>query len=247
MFKNWFKKREKIIGNFGFLSVDMHSHLVPGIDDGSKSAEESLEFIEKLEKLGFRGLITTPHIISDIYPNNKETIESAFRKIKLQKPAFQFDYAAEYMINAEFEALLDAGDLLTFAQNHVLVEMSYIAASANFRDMIFQLKVKGYQPVLAHPERYLFLHNTYHIYQEFKDLGCLLQLNILSITGYYGAAIKKVALKLLADQLYDLAGTDLHHERHLAALTTLTSTNEISLLQNYGFRNAVLLRDTSSR
>jgi protein-tyrosine phosphatase len=242
MFSNWFKKREEVIGNFGFLEIDMHSHLVPGIDDGSQSVEDSVRFIEGLQTMGFRGLITTPHIISDIYPNNKAIIDTAFATINLKVPDFHFSYAAEYMINAEFEALLNNGQLLCFSENHVLVEMSYIAASANFRDMIFQLKVKGYQPVLAHPERYLFLHNSYNIYQEFKDLGCLLQLNILSIAGYYGIPIKKIAMRLLSDRLYDLAGTDLHHERHLDALKQMTRSSDFHLLQNYPFKNSSLIK-----
>jgi protein-tyrosine phosphatase len=240
MFKGWFQKREQYFGDFSFLEVDMHSHLIPGIDDGAKSLEESLSFIETLKKIGYKGLITTPHIISDIYPNTQATIETPFQQVKLKLPGFKLTYAAEYMINAEFEDLLDDNQLLTFGNNYVLIEMSYIAESANFRDMVFKLKVKGYQPILAHPERYIFLHNNYKIYQEIKDIGCLLQLNILSVSGYYGAEVKQVANKLLSDKLIDFAGTDLHHDRHLDALQQLTTSKQMSSLHNYGFQNASL-------
>src|SRR6476646_11176188 len=124
MFNAWFKKRERYLGDFAFLKTDMHSHLVPGIDDGSQSPEDSLRFIEQLQKLGWTGIITKPHILSDLYPNNEQTIEAPFRSVQTQLGNdFFFRFAAEYMVDETFEALLNAGSILAFNENYVLIEM----------------------------------------------------------------------------------------------------------------------------
>jgi protein-tyrosine phosphatase len=242
MFKKWFAGSEKFYGDFAFLGIDMHSHLVPGIDDGSQYLEDSIRFIQTLQKLGWKGCITTPHILSDLYPNNKASIEAAFAPLKQRlSDDFYFAYAAEYMVDEYFEGLLQNEELLLFKGNHVLIEMSYLAASPRIKDVIFQLRVKGYQPVLAHPERYNFYHRDLEKYTEFIDMGCQLQLNLLSVIGYYGSAVKSIALKLLSSHMYTYAGTDLHHQKHIDALQQLTKNKIYKELSAYNFRNVDLL------
>lgn len=219
----------------------MHSHLVPGIDDGAQDPEQSLRYIDAMRSLGWKGIITTPHIFSDLYPNNRSTIQTPFEQLKQQlDPSFLLNFAAEYMIDSAFETFLNTDQILTFGDNYVLIEMSYLGESRNIRDMIFQLKIKGYQPVLAHPERYLFYQKNYKVFEEFKDMGCLLQLNILSLSGYYGPLVKKIGLQLLSDRLYDFAGTDLHHDRHLNALVQMRTSKVMKDLSVYPFHNAKL-------
>jgi protein-tyrosine phosphatase len=240
MLNRWFSKAQKYYGDFAFLQADMHSHLLFGIDDGSRNIEETIFFIEALKKLGYSTFIMTPHILSDLYPNSKGTIQPVFNQVKSNFPETNLQYAAEYMIDSDFDMAVETADLLTFHNNYVLVEMSYLGESKNFRDIIFKLRVKGFQPVLAHPERYGYWHRNYKKYEEAKDLGCMLQLNILSVIGYYGPAVRDTAFKLLSDHFYDFAGTDLHHEKHLNAMKDMCTSKILHQLSLYNFKNAEL-------
>lgn len=242
-----FKKKENVQPDLSFIGADMHSHLLPGLDDGLKTIEESVACINELYNLGYRKLICTPHIISDMYPNDRKTIlpkldevRKALRENNIQMTV---EAAAEYMVDLEMEKYVLSGEpLLTFGDNLILIEMSYVAPSPNIEQMIFQLRIKGLQPVLAHPERYIFYHNDFENYQRFVDLGCLLQLNLLSLLGYYGKQIKLIAEKLLKNKMIDLVGTDMHHERHLAALKELASKKDFyKLFEEMEIKNKKLL------
>ena len=242
-----FKKKENVQPDLSFIGADMHSHLLPGLDDGLKTIEESVACINELYNLGYRKLICTPHIISDMYPNDRKTIlpkldevRKALRENNIQMTV---EAAAEYMVDLEMEKYVLSGEpLLTFGDNFILIEMSYVAPSPNIEQMIFQLRIKGLQPVLAHPERYIFYHNDFENYQRFVDLGCLLQLNLLSLLGYYGKQIKLIAEKLLKNKMIDLVGTDMHHERHLAALKELASKKDFyKLFEEMEIKNKKLL------
>ena len=174
--------------DLSFISADMHSHLLPGLDDGLKTLDETIAFITELHKLGYRKLICTPHVISDIYPNNPETILSTLELVRSELKKTNIDItieaAAEYMVDLEMEKYISSDQpLLTFGSNLILIEMSYIGASPNIEQVIFQLRLKGLQPVLAHPERYIFYHNDFENYHRFIDLGCLMQVNLLSLAG----------------------------------------------------------------
>ena len=230
---SFFKKSERIQPDLSFIGADMHSHLLPGIDDGLQTIEESVDFIGRLQQLGYNKLICTPHIISDIYPNNPDTI---LPKLKLVRDALKkqninvaIEAAAEYMVDIDMERLItDNKTLLTFGKNNdlILIEMSFVAASPNIEQVIFQLRLKGLQPVIAHPERYGYYHNDFEKYRHYIDLGCILQVNLLSLLGYYGKPVKIIAEKLIKHHMVNLLGTDMHHERHLAALKDLASRKE---------------------
>ncbi|NBL64829.1 histidinol phosphatase [Flavobacterium sp. NST-5] len=216
----FFTKKKAILAELTEGLVDIHSHLIPGIDDGSKSSDQSMLLIGSLKKIGFTEFIATPHIIKTVWDNSPETILPA-QKILNDALSnighdFQVRAAAEYMMDDSFLNLLDTNTpLLTLKDNYVLVEMSYINPPIQLHDIIFKLRLAGYQPVLAHPERYLFYHNNISEYKRLKQSGCLFQLNLLSTVGYYGEKIAKVSEQLLASGLYDFVGSDVHHENHV--------------------------------
>lgn len=201
--------------------IDIHSHILPGIDDGAKTIEDSLFLIKSLQGFGASQIITTPHVIHNFYNNNSQNIsEKATETIidlKKNNVGIPFKAAAEYMIDSQFEKLVATKDLLTLKDNYVLIEMSYMNPPIQLYTILFDLQVAGYIPVLAHPERYGFFHNNFDQYRKLLDAGCLLQINLLSIVGYYGEGIFKVAEKLLKNGYYSFAGSDAHHEKHIAA------------------------------
>lgn len=243
---NFFKKKppKTVEPDLSFIGVDMHSHLLPGIDDGLKELEESVAFIRELQLLGYKKLICTPHILSDLYPNSPSTI---LPKLKLVQDAvkkaginIQIDAAAEYMVDHDFSELIansSREDLLTINGKYILIEMSYLSASPNIDNIIFNLRMLDLIPIIAHPERYNYYHNHFEQYERFKEQGCKLQLNMLSLSGGYGPYVKKTAEKLLKNQLIDFVGTDMHHERHLGMLKHFSTTPEF---YDY-FKDSILL------
>ena len=202
--------------------VDIHSHLLPGIDDGAKDQEDSLSLISKLREYGFAQFITTPHILTGVWNNTREGIESveASTTSFLKGKGFEmpFKAAAEYLMDDTFLKLLKSSPLLTLKDNYVLVEMSYLNPPMQLNEIIFELQIAGYKPILAHPERYLFYHMKFDEYHRLKKAGCLFQINLLSVTGYYGEPVLKAAMKLLDNNLIDFAGSDVHHERHVESI-----------------------------
>lgn len=223
-----FKKKRSNTVDLSALGTDLHSHLLPGIDDGSPDVPTSMELIKGLQDLGFRNLITTPHILWDLYKNNSATIAAAEQTLQpvLQQglPDIPLKAAAEYFLDEHFDSLLKANTpLLTIKHNWVLVEFSFVSEPYDLKEKLFELQIRGYQPVLAHPERYNYLGAKKQLYDELKDAGCLFQLNLLSLSGYYGKPSLDLAQHLLRKKYIDLLGTDLHHARHLQALQSATS------------------------
>lgn len=198
--------------------VDIHSHLLPGIDDGAKDNDNSLQLINALREYGFSQFITTPHILTGVWNNTREgiiTTEKETQSFLKDKGAMMpFKAAAEYLMDDSFMQLYKNGKLLTLKDDYVLVEMSYLNPPIQLYDIIFELQIAGYKPVLAHPERYLFYHQKFEEYYHLKKAGCSFQINLLSVTGYYGEAVLKTAQKLLENKLIDYTGSDAHHERH---------------------------------
>ncbi|MFD2787681.1 tyrosine-protein phosphatase [Hymenobacter rubripertinctus] len=206
----------------------MHSHLLPGLDDGAETIEQSVELLRQLQALGYRKLIMTPHVMGDFYRNTPEGIRGALASLRQAAAAagmggVQLECAAEYYLDESFGQRLERGeDLLTFGgeQRLVLVETSYINEPFNLAETIFNLKAAGYQPVLAHPERYTYLYGRFEELVRIREQGVLLQVNLNSLTGYYSAGAKRVAEKLIDGGLVDLLGTDAHHLKHLDTLRT---------------------------
>lgn len=236
---NFLFKSGKVQPDLSFIGVDMHSHLLPNLDDGLTSPEQTIRFLIHLKELGYKKLICTPHILSDLYPNSKTTILPKLELIRnlIQKENIdiQIEAAAEYMMDHDFSVLVSKSkkeDLLTIGKKYILVEMSYFAASPNVEQILFDLRMLGLQPILAHPERYSYYHRNFSEYERFKDLGCKFQVNLLSISGGYGPEVKKVAEILFQKNMVDFVGTDMHHEKHLMMLKELATQSSFYRLLN---------------
>lgn len=203
--------------------VDMHSHLLPGIDDGSQSLEESLELVQAFADLGYKKLITTPHIMGDFYKNNPTIIKGKLNELKqaVAEKGIEIDIqaAAEYYLDENFGRMLDSKeDMLTFGENYILFETSYLSEPSHLDEMVFKIKARGYWPVLAHPERYQYLYTGFEKFQEIYDTGISFQLNINSILGYYSKQAEHFALKLIEHNMVNFIGTDCHNMKHIEAL-----------------------------
>ena len=243
MFSFFKKKKESHpVIDFSGIGTDMHSHFIPAIDDGSDSVETSVTLIKGLVELGYKNIITTPHVMSDHYPNSSEDIlnglESVRKRLHTEGVNVTLNAAAEYYMDEYFLNLLNTQPLLTLWDNYVLVEMSFYSPPRGWEDYFFKIALKGYQPILAHPERYPYFHKSYVEYAEIKEKGVALQVNLLSLAGYYGESVKKTAFRLLDDKLIDYIGTDAHHVRHIGTITEQVKNPEIQkILANYPFKN----------
>ena len=234
----FFKKKEIALNDFfpdGF--VDIHSHFLPGIDDGAKNLDNSIELITKMASYGIKNIITTPHVLGDVYQNSSEIIKEKLEEVRAELKkrnmnAISLRAAAEYMMDEQFSVLLENDDILTLKDNFVLVEMSYFSAPINLYDILFEIQVKGYKPVLAHPERYNFFHTNIDNYYKLKKAGCLFQLNLLSLTEQYGKGVQKMSEKLLKENLYDFVGTDTHHKKHLELLKKIGNKKNLEKIKH---------------
>ena len=215
MLKWFLRKNEEEVDplDFSTLKTDIHSHFIPGIDDGSPDMETTISLIKAMRQLGFEKVITSPHVMNDFYQNTSETILSGLNEVreelKDQAIPIEIEAAAEYYIDFEFEQKIGKEKLLTFGENYILVELSFIEEPRNLFDIIFKLQLEGYKVVLAHPERYSYYRME--DYKELKNRGVLLQINLLSIIGYYSPQVQKKTEKLIEENLVSFAGTDCHN------------------------------------
>lgn len=222
IFKNIFKKEELPPIDFTAIGTDVHSHLIPGIDDGAKTMDESIELIREQYALGIRKFITTPHIMSDYFKNTPEIILGGLEEVrsvlKVEKIDVEISAAAEYYIDDGFVRKLEREKLLTFGDNYLLVEISYINCPDNLKDVIFNIQLNHYKVILAHPERYPYWYKKFDEYKQLRDSGVLLQINFNSLSGYYGDGAKMIAEKLIDNDMVDLIGSDMHHTKHVEAM-----------------------------
>ncbi len=227
------------------LSVDLHSHLVPGIDDGAKTTDESIALVRSLYDLGYRKLVTTPHTMSHRYPNDARTILEGLEQLKRAVAGAGIDIvleaASEYYLDEHFFDAVTRRELLTFGENEVLFEMSYITPPPNLDSIVFEMTTSGYVPVLAHPERYLFFHDQFERYRDLKDRGVRFQVNINSLGGYYSKAVQKTARWLMREGMIDYLGSDVHHMRHIDALKKTLQSGVVARVEARNrLRNALL-------
>ncbi|WEK19709.1 MAG: histidinol phosphatase [Candidatus Pedobacter colombiensis] len=237
-----FFSTKKNISEVEWLGVDVHNHLLPGIDDGAIDIVQSISFIKALNELGFHKFICTPHIFTELYPNTTETITQALMDVKaaLAKTELNVEVnaAAEYMVDETFKL---TKNLLCLPGQHILIEMSYLSEMPQIEQVIFDLQLAGFKVILAHPERYFFYHKKPERYERLKDMGVLFQLNLLALSGYYGPEVKLAAGYLLKKHYYDFAGTDLHHQKHLKALQDFICSGGLyKMIGHYPFKNKAL-------
>ena len=220
---SFFSKKEYLVDRLsGF--IDIHNHILPGIDDGAKTIDDSVDLIKGFKEFGVSNFICTPHIMHNYYDNSPKTIKKAFKQVKKylksqdEYKEVKLSYAAEHMIDDNFETILAKEKVLPIRDNHLLIEMSFLQPSINFDIAVEKIKRKGIFPVLAHPERYLFLHDKWHKYLQYKENNIQFQLNLLSLGNYYGNDISKIAHKLLDKDLIDYVASDAHHMNHILGL-----------------------------
>jgi protein-tyrosine phosphatase len=235
----FFGKKQTVKQDLAWLGTDIHSHLVPGIDDGSPDMETSIELVKRFMALGYKKIITTPHILWEMYPNTPEIINrglDALRsEIKSKELNIEIHAAAEYFIDEHFaDHVKEKKPLLTLKDNLVLVEVSTMNAPFDFKEILFEMQMQNYQPVIAHPERYIYLKNNKEFFDELKIAGCSFQLNLLSLTGHYGTTVQELAHWLIKKQYYDFAGTDCHHLHHLDLLNKVFSSSMYNVLKESG-------------
>jgi len=234
-----FTRSSSTTPDYSKLVADIHSHLLPGIDDGSPDLETSIELIRRMMKLGFKKFVTTPHIMWEMYKNTPEIVNKKLDLLRaaLKKESIdvEINAAAEYFLDEHVEKLLSTKQkLLTVADNMVLVEFSLANQPFNVKEILFEMTMQGYQPIIAHPERYIYFEQAKDFYDELKDSGYYFQLNINSLSGYYGKSAEKLAHYLLKKDYYNFLGSDLHHFRHIEALSNPIITSQLNKLLDAG-------------
>lgn len=220
--------------------VDIHSHILPGIDDGAKTMEESLELLEGLSRAGITRLVTTPHIYGSVWPNTPEIIKAKYellqREILKRNSPCQIRFAAEYMLDEKFTTYLNNAELLTIKNKYILIEFPNFQAPMNLHDILFDLNSMGYEPILAHPERYSYFNDIIKQVESLKSIGCFFQLNLLSLANHYGPGVYKNAVKILKEGFIDFVGTDVHRNYHIQTLANIANKKHLKLLE-IPFRN----------
>jgi len=225
--------------------IDLHSHLIPGIDDGCSTIDESLEILKAMELLGYNKIITTPHVMSDAYQNSTRTILEGLETLRRAAAdngiALEIEAAAEYYMDEELIKRLEHGDILTLGDNYLLFETSYVSKPLNFEEIVFEIQARGYRALFAHPERYRYINDPYIEFKQFKDLGMYLQLDINSLGGFYGRQAKKHALILSEYGIIDFLGSDIHRIKQVEFLGKVFSGEAYgSLLNNNQIMNNTL-------
>jgi tyrosine-protein phosphatase YwqE len=204
------------------LKCDIHSHFIPGIDDGAPTVEASLELLQAMYNLGYRKVITTPHSMADGYKNPPEVIlgglEKLRRAVKEANLPMEVDAAAEYYLDHALQEKVAAQKLLTIGTDMVLFELPFVSEPAVLLSLVFEMQTQGYQPVLAHPERYPYWYADTGMMEKLKDRGVRFQLNIFALAGAYGPATKKAAERIIDKGWYELAGSDCHSMKHIDAM-----------------------------
>lgn len=240
---SFLKSSKNAAPDLGHIKVDIHSHLIPAIDDGVQSLEESLTILKEMEQLGYEKVITTPHTMAGSYDNTPEIINAGLENvraaIKKEGIGIQMEAATEYFLDETFMERLDSNEpLMTFGKNYVLVETSFMNPPPQLKEASFQLTLKGYKMVFAHPERYLYLIEDKNLLEELIDRDIIFQLNAVALTGCYSKPVQKFAEKLIDMKIPRLVGTDTHNMGHIDLLKQATTTKywkkllDLDLLNN---------------
>ena len=223
---NWLRKNKNVTVD---LVIDVHSHLLPGLDDGVRTFEQAEEIIRKFMALGYYELITTPHVMSDAYRNTSEMILARLEELRAylaeRDIKIRVEAAAEYYLDEDlFQKLEQSELLLTFGDKYLLFETNFLTEPMNMKEFIFLATTRGYKPVLAHPERYLYLQQDLSKAEDLLDRGVLFQANISSFTGYYSKQVQATVNKLVEKKCIHMLGSDCHHLHHVNLITEALST-----------------------
>jgi len=251
MFGLFKSKKTDEIGNvdWSLIAVDFHSHLLPKVDDGVNTIEDTIEILHFFKSKGYQSIYTSPHIMGEGFKNTKQGLKEKFEDLlqdkRIQSIGLKFNLIAEYFLDEEFENLLTKDDLLTFGNKHILVETSMNYDFPFVKDYIFELRKKGYIPILAHPERYKYIYSEkdfMDIYETYKDLGVLFQLNLFSLIGMYGDKVKSIAETLIEQNMYDFVSSDIHSVSQIKYLEQVQKSIFLErLIQSGNLKNKQIL------
>ena len=245
LFGNIFKKKEVLPPfDLGRLKVDMHSHLIPGIDDGAQDMDQSIAMLAKFQNLGYNKVVTTPHVMTDSFPNTSETILNGLAALRAEAKSvgltIEIEAAAEYYFDETLMPKIANKELLTFGDNYVLVEFAFHSPPQFLDQLFFELKSNGYRPVVAHFERYMYYLGKIDEAVEWRKQGINIQINLNSLSGQYGPDIKKQAERLIDAGEFDFVGTDCHRIEHLMLLEDNLSNPYLHKVGNYLVKNLVI-------
>lgn len=225
---NFFRSRPKEPVKFCF-HTDIHCHVVPGIDDGAKTPESAADLIERMQGWGIDRIIASPHVTQETFENSAATIDPALGRLHAELASrgngIDVSHSAEYRIDGLLSQRLAENDIMPYPNDYLLIENSFLQEPWNIDELVFDLQVRGYKPILAHPERYLYYHHRPERYKQLHDAGLALQINVLSLAGYYGAGEQKMARDLLKEGMVDFIGTDLHNSRHADSIDAYLRTS----------------------
>jgi protein-tyrosine phosphatase len=232
----FFKKNKPILKDLIPESIaDIHSHLLYGLDDGAQFIEESLQLIQNLKQIGFHQCITTTHVMNHLWENSSQAIQAKEAEINALlidlKEENTLKAAAEYMLDNSFMELLKNEKLLTLKDNFILVELSYSNPPINLFDILYEIQLMGYIPIMAHPERYLYYKKDCSPILKMKNAGCQFQLNLLATVGYYGKEVLQLTDELLEKKVYDFVGTDVHNQNHINHFSDKVAVKNIQILE----------------
>lgn len=226
-------------------TTEVHCHLLPGIDDGAPDTEHALPLLRQVHEWGVEKVIATPHVTEATFENTPQTVSDAYERLT-REPEFgeigiQLSYSAEYRMDDNFLNLLQRNEIMPMPGNHILIENSFLQPFWNIKELIFDLQLKGYAPILAHPERYAYYSADKKIYQELHDHGCEFQVNLLSLAGYYNKSSREAAEWLVAKHLVDYLGSDMHNSNHALYLGKyLTSKDFVKHIKGIQLKNDTL-------
>lgn len=230
---NFFKKAPKTEGTPQlFFHTDMHCHLVPGVDDGQQAAVGGAQLVEAEQRWGVEHIILTPHVTQDTFENTLEGLRQAADKLREEigrrgeATDVKLDLSAEYRLDGFFKEQLEKGEILEMPNKYLLVENSYVQEPWELEGRLYTLKMMGYQPILAHPERYPYYFDKAERLEQLHQAGTMFQINLLSLAGNYGRHPKRVAEMLIEKDLVDFVGTDMHTHAHAQTIERYMHTRD---------------------
>jgi len=242
-FFNW--NKPNLAADLSAMKTDMHSHLIPGIDDGAPDMTTVITLLSLMAKWGLQKVITTPHIMNDLYRNTSEIIREGEKKVReaIQKAGIQIEFkaAAEYLLDDGFPRLVEKKDLLTISDNYLLVELPYFSPPVNLKEILFEVQLAGYRIILAHPERYAYWHSNFGKYEELYANGLFFQLNVISLSGNSSSKTRRLSQKLIDAEMIDFLGTDIHNLQYFTIVEkTLREPSLMKLIDSGRLKNPVL-------
>jgi tyrosine-protein phosphatase YwqE len=213
-----------------FCHTDVHCHILPGVDHGSQNVEMSLQMLEAEMDMGIDRVICTSHVTAETFENTVESLTGAGKALQQAIDAAGFDIkiyvSAEYRLDEYWNKEYSAGHILAMPGNYILLENSFQQELLELDDTMFDLQVKGYKPILAHPERYGYYGHRHSRYEQLHNAGVKFQINILSLAGYFGTGARDNALWLIENNFVDMLGTDMHNLDHAQIIKKYLQTKE---------------------